>query len=81
MVKCHKRTGQPRHFRKNQSKHQGFGFSRGCGTCAHVGRGSGNRYRSGVCMGNVCFNKRSKFYMQLVRVSQTCPLYEMEGNG
>lgn len=72
MVKKHGASGAPRHYRKNQRKHQPSWLlsmkSEACGrTCIFSGRGSGNRYNKfGNSQGMSCFNKQSKRYMQLV---------------
>lgn len=83
MVKCHKNTGQPRHFRKNQRKHSPARVNgnvfKCCETCRHRLRGSGDRYnRFGYSQGMACFNKDSKYYMHLVYGHPSCQKYEIK---
>ena len=82
MVKRHRASGAPRHFKKNQRKHQPSWWLRSrseacCRTCIFSGRGSGSRYNKiGNSQGMSCFNKQSKRYMQLVNTYESpCQLY------
>ena len=78
MVKHHRSTGAPRHFRKNQRKHYWpTDYSgRSCATCDFRGRASGDR-KGGSSRGTACFNKKSRHYMQLVRGGDSCQHYKL----
>lgn len=79
MVKCHRRTGTPRHFGKNQKKHPPTRFRVACETCSHCGRASGDRYSDGHSMGYTCFNKKSRFYMRRIDWHwASCSCYEVK---
>ena len=84
MVKCHKNSGAPRHFRSNQRKYaimkNGIADVGTCNTCAHRGRAGGDRKR-GYSQGQACFNKKSKMYMRLVWNRTSCSLYELSRKG
>lgn len=79
MVKCHRKTGAPRHFKKNQQKHQCPWYDElgTCLSCAYVGRASGDRVR-GFSLGKACFNKSSKNYMRKVSLYDKCSLYTLK---
>lgn len=78
MVKHHRSTGAPRHFRKNQRKHyRHLDYSgRSCATCDFRGRASGDR-RHGYSRGTACFNKKSRHYMQLVWGGNSCQHHKL----
>lgn len=82
MVKCHKTTGTPRHFRKNQRKYatmkNGASDAGHCDTCIFSGRASGDRYFGGYSIGWICFNKASKKYMLRIRSYDSCSKYKMK---
>ena len=81
MVKCHRHTGKPRHFRSNQRRYatmkNGYADVGFCNTCDFRGRSSGDRRFDGRSIGAACFNKASKMYMMYVRAGDRCSCYKL----
>lgn len=77
MVKCHRKSGAPRHFRGNQRKYatmkNGLPETGTCKTCLYVGHAGGIN----PCPWRACFNKQSKMYMHRVYGDDKCSCYKM----